>query len=88
MVFIQSQKRIKWLDVNIMIAELIKSWIVRVLGEGKNQPAHWILRGRLSRKAYLLFRFSIILRYFWKSKSQNMVPVSQILTDFGSNLTF
>ena len=47
-----------------MTAGSIKSWIVRDLGEGKNQHAHRILRGRLSRKTYLLFRFSVILRYF------------------------
>ena len=52
----------------IMIAELIKSWIVRDLGEAQNQHAHRILRGRLSRKTYLLFRLSIILRYFLKSE--------------------
>ena len=33
-----------------MTAELIKSWIVRDLGDGKNQPAHRILRGRFSQK--------------------------------------
>ena len=56
---------------NILVrltAELIKSWIVRDLGEAKNQHAHRILRGRLSRKTYLLFRLWIILRYFLKSE--------------------
>ena len=51
-----------------MTAELIKSWIVRDLGEAHNQHAHRILRGRLSRKIYLLFQLSIILRYFLKSE--------------------
>ena len=52
----------------VLTAELIKSWIVRDLGEAQNQHAHRILRGRLSRKTYLLFRLSIILRYFLKSE--------------------
>ena len=52
----------------VMTTELIKSWIVRDLGEAQYQHAHRILRGRLSRKTYLLFRFSFILRYFLKSE--------------------
>ena len=52
----------------VLTAELIKSLIVRDLGEAQNQHAHRILRGRLSRKPYLLFRFSIILRYILKSE--------------------
>ena len=52
----------------LLTDELIKSWIVRDLGEAQNQHAHRILRGRLSRKTYLLFRLSIILRYFLKSE--------------------
>ena len=67
---------------NILVrltAELIKSWIVRALGEGKNQPAHRILRGRLSRKTYLLFRFSIILRYFLKVEKSKHGPSLEFL---------
>ena len=63
----------------IMTAEIIKSWIVRDLGDGKNQPAHWILRGRLSRKTYLLFRFPIILRYFLKSEKSKHGPSVEFL---------
>ena len=63
----------------ILTAELIKSWIVRDLGEGKNQPAHRILQGRLSRKTYLLFRFSIILRYFLKSEKSKHGPSVEFL---------
>ena len=62
-----------------MTAELIKSWIVRDLGEGKNQPAHRILRGRLSRKTYLLFQFSMILRYFLKSEKSKHGPSVEFL---------
>ena len=62
-----------------MTAEIIKSWIVRDLGDGKNQPAHWILRGRLSRKTYLLFRFPIILRYFLKSEKSKHGPSVEFL---------
>ena len=58
----------------ILTAEIIKSWIVCDLGEGKKQPAHRILRGRLSRKTYLLCRFSIILKYFWKSEKSKHGP--------------
>ena len=64
---------------DIMTAELIKSWIVRDIGEGKNQPAHRILRGRLSRKTYLLFRFPIILRYFLKSEKSKHGPSVEFL---------
>ena len=63
----------------ILTAELIKSWIVRDLGEGKNQPAHRILRGRLSRKTYLLFQFSMILRYFLKSEKSKHGPSVEFL---------
>ena len=63
----------------LLTAELIKSWIVRDLGEGKNQPAHRILQGRLSRKTYLLFRFSIILRYFLKSEKSKHGPSVEFL---------
>ena len=62
-----------------MTAELIKSWIVRDLGEAQNQHAHRILRGRLSRKSYLLFRFSIILRYFLKSVKSKHGPSLEFL---------
>ena len=57
-----------------MTGKLIKNWIVRDLGEGKNQPAHRILRGHFSRKTYLLFRFSIILRYFLTSEKSKHGP--------------
>ena len=63
----------------IMTAELIKSWIVRDLGDGKNQPPHRILRGRLSRKTYLLFRFPIVLRYFLKSEKSKHGPSVEFL---------
>ena len=64
-----------------MTAELIKSWIKSwiVLGDGKNQPAHRILRGRLSRKTYLLFRFLIILRYFLTSEKSKHGPIVEFL---------
>ena len=62
-----------------MTAELIKSWIVRELGEGENQPAYRILRGRLSRKTYLLFRFSVILRYFLTSEKSKHGPSVEFL---------
>ena len=62
-----------------MTAELIKSWIVRDLGEGKNQPAHRILRGRLSREKYLLFRFLIILRYFLTCEKSKHGPIVEFL---------
>ena len=62
----------------ILTDELIKSWIVRDLGEGKNQPAHRILRGRLSRKTYLLFRFLIILRYFLMSEKSKVGSLLEI----------
>ena len=68
------QERLK-----LLTAEIIKSWIVRDLGEGKNQPAHRILQGRLSRKTYLLFRFSIILRYFLKSEKSKHGPSVEFL---------
>ena len=64
---------------NTMTAELIKSWIVRDLGDGKNQPPHRILRGRLSRKTYLLFRFPIVLRYFLKSEKSKHGPSVEFL---------
>ena len=64
---------------DLLTAELIKSWIVRDLGEGKNQPAHRILRGRLSRKTYLLFQFSMILRYFLKSEKSKHGPSVEFL---------
>ena len=67
------------LDSYTMTDELIKSWIVRDLGEGKNQPAHRILRGRLSRKTYLLFQFSMILRYFLKSEKSKHGPSVEFL---------
>ena len=57
-----------------LTGKLIKNWIVRDLGEGKNQPAHRILRGHFSRKTYLLFRFSIILRYFLTSEKSKHGP--------------
>ena len=63
----------------ILTGKLIKNWIVRDLGEGKNQPAHWIPRGQLSRKTYLLFRFSIILRYFLKSEKSKHGPSVEFL---------
>ena len=62
------------IDTNVMTGKLIKNWIVRDLGEGKNQPAHQILRGHFSRKTYLLFRFSIILRYFLTSEKSKHGP--------------
>ena len=68
-----------YLGSNALTAEIIKSWIVRDLGEGKNQPAHRILQGRLSRKTYLLFRFSIILRYFLKSEKSKHGPSVEFL---------
>ena len=58
----------------ILTGKLIKNWIVRDLGEGKNQPAHRILRGHFSGKTYLLFRFSIILRYFLTSEKSKHGP--------------
>ena len=68
-----------------MTDELIKSWNVRELGEGKNQPAHRILRGRLSRKTYLLFRFLIILRYFLKGEKSKHGPSLEFLEIKGMN---
>ena len=59
---------------SLLTGKLIKNWIVRDLGEGKNQPAHRILRGHFSRKTYLLFRFSIILRYFLTSEKSKHGP--------------
>ena len=64
---------------NTMTGKLIKNWIVRDLGESKNQPAHRILRGHFSRKTYLLFRFSIILRYFLKSEKSKHGPSVEFL---------
>ena len=69
----------------MMTAKLIKSWIVRDLGDGKNQPAHRILQGRLSRKTYLLFRFSIILRYFLKGEKSKHGPSLEFLEIKGVN---
>ena len=65
---------IYWENDFAMTGKLIKNWIVRDLGEGKNQPAHRILRGHFSRKTYLLFRFSIILRYFLTSEKSKHGP--------------
>ena len=62
-----------------MTAELIKSWIVHDLGEAQNQHANRILRGRLSRKTYLLFQFSMILRYFLKSEKSEHGPSVEFL---------
>jgi len=62
-----------------MTDELIKSWIGRDLGEDKYQPAYRILRGRLSRKTYLLFRFSIILRYFLRGEKSKHGPSLEFL---------
>ena len=67
------------LTCKILTAELIKSWIVRDLGEGKNQHAHRIPQGRLSRKTYLIFRFSIISRYFLKSEKSKHGPSVEFL---------